>query len=392
MKTIINWTAGSFFRSIGRIIAYVVIGGFIAYLLNRGNFDWGRLIGIEKVSASTFTFGYIDNMYNSSGQSIPALPNYLAYNYIQSTNSENDFWFNSNHNDNSHGMNLISGINYIHFTVLVNPQLDGEYCTIGSSTKQLTGTWSNTSTGEGGSIAPIIYQYNTMECINDTNTFSVVMRQQGDNFNVGVPCSIYGLTNNDQGANFANVSCPVLDNAKWVSRITFFKLGTSFSVTYALNRTFYGEKPDGTNISNAINSQTQQQQQQYNDTNTTQESTDSSNYILNQQDDTPSGLTSAITSPLRILDNAISGTKNPLCFTLNGKQSCIPSGDIIWGRSYGSGNHWFDSGYFNPRDTFVSFFNIVVAGYLCYKMLLSMMRIFNNAIDPTITRIEVMKL
>lgn len=221
------------------------------------------ILSFEKVKASTFTYGYIDNMYNSSGQSLPALPNYLAYNYQNNDRNENDFWFNSSHSDNSHGMTIINGVNYIHFTVLVNPQLDGEYCTIGNSTRQLTGTWSNTTTGEGGSIAPIIYQYNTMECINDTNTFSVVMRQQGDNFNVGVPCSIYGLTNNDQGANFANVSCPVLDNAKWVSRITFFKLGTSVNVTYALNRTFYGEKPDSTSISNAINSQTQQQQQNH---------------------------------------------------------------------------------------------------------------------------------
>lgn len=219
---------------------------------------------IDKVSASTFKYGYIDNMYNSSGQSLPALPNYLAYNYMQNSNNENDFWFNSSHSDNSHGMTIPQGVNYIHYTILINPQIDGEYCSIGSSTKQLTGTWTNTSTGEGGSIAPIIYQYNTMECINDVNTFSVVMRQQGDNFNVGVPCSIYGLTNNEQGANFANVSCPVLENTKWVSRITFFKLGTSINVTYGLNRTFYGELPDGTSITNAINSQTQQEQQNWN--------------------------------------------------------------------------------------------------------------------------------
>lgn len=104
-------------------------------------------------------------------------------------------------------------------------------------------------------------------------------------------------------------------------------------------------------------------------------------------------MTSAITSPLRIIDNAIQGTHNPLCFTLNSKQTCIPSGDLIWG-STGSYNqhHWFDSGQFNPKVTFISFFNVVVAGYLCYKMLLSMMRIFNNAIDPTVTKIEVMKL
>ena len=38
MKNIINWTCGSFFRVIGRILAYLVIGGLIATLLSRSSF------------------------------------------------------------------------------------------------------------------------------------------------------------------------------------------------------------------------------------------------------------------------------------------------------------------------------------------------------------------
>ena len=55
MKKIFDWTIGSFFRSIGRIIAYLVIGGVIGLLLYNGDHisNLKDLIGIDYVYALT---------------------------------------------------------------------------------------------------------------------------------------------------------------------------------------------------------------------------------------------------------------------------------------------------------------------------------------------------
>lgn len=40
MKKILSWTIGSFFRTFGRIIAYLVIGGLIAYFIGKSGIKW----------------------------------------------------------------------------------------------------------------------------------------------------------------------------------------------------------------------------------------------------------------------------------------------------------------------------------------------------------------
>lgn len=379
MKTIFNWTIGSFFRSIGRIFAYITIGCIIAYLLNISGFDWGRLIGIEYVKADTQVNGRYMNYYSDSSRQ-----NEYTYtnDYAKATVTNNgsnitnlDIYFGQN-------ISVQNNENYI----LIPIMLLGETYNNHISTVYQCDDWSNYNDSTGNGYYCKSFVDSNSNIYSYTNTqfkMNVILRATvGHNGT----CTIQGNMAKcflEQGATYQGI------------RIQYNYSLSNFTTMYlGVYRALYSYYDSTNAINDSINQQTQQQQQQYNDTNTTQESNDSSNYILNQQDDTPSGLTSAITSPLRIIDNAISGTKNPLCFTLNGKQACIPSGDIIWGGNTASNNyhHWFDSGYFNPKQTFISFFNIVVAGYLCYKMLLSMMRIFNSALDPTITRIEVMKL
>lgn len=53
MKKIFNWTVGSFFKTLGRIISYLFIGGVLFYIASK--YD---LLSFAKLDASTFSFTY----------------------------------------------------------------------------------------------------------------------------------------------------------------------------------------------------------------------------------------------------------------------------------------------------------------------------------------------
>lgn len=65
MKKILNWVCGSMFRTFGRIIAFIVIGGLFAYLLSNDIIRLPQLFGIMKVNASVSNVMYdLDNNPN----------------------------------------------------------------------------------------------------------------------------------------------------------------------------------------------------------------------------------------------------------------------------------------------------------------------------------------
>lgn len=52
MKKIFNWTVGSFFRTIGRTIAFLLLGALMVYLGHRSGIKISDIIGITRVSAA----------------------------------------------------------------------------------------------------------------------------------------------------------------------------------------------------------------------------------------------------------------------------------------------------------------------------------------------------
>lgn len=342
MKTILNWTAGSFFRSIGRIIAYVVIGGFIAYLLNRSNFDWGRLIGIEYVKASEM-YSLYSNWYNANGIQLQQMGDYgyIQYTGTGQNTSWNYFYYNANQSATIINQNADYLMFSLDFSVMYSGMTSYSYSDTDSQTCTLTSSINQVGTDD------YEYRYISFTCpINTTETETYTQQMQvalnprlvyGNNqwskceFDtcLGTTCSLKcNLDTSFKVSGFKGIGVNV-------NTYNFNSQSGSYTWRLSLARPFNGY----VSVQSAIESQTQQQQQQYNDTNSTSESNTATSYFENQQDETPSALTSAITSPLRIIDNAIQGNHNPLCFTLNGKQACIPSGDIIWGGNTGSNNY-----------------------------------------------------
>ena len=139
MKQIFNWTVGSFFRTIGRIIAFFVVGTFVAYLLARSNIDWGKLnLFSMKVYAKENYTGWT-NWYMSNGSSPTYYGSYATQTYTGNNNAQGvfNFYFNSNksgldtHNADYFEVNMIYNM-YVAQNELSFTYTDQHTCTLNS--------------------------------------------------------------------------------------------------------------------------------------------------------------------------------------------------------------------------------------------------------------------
>lgn len=381
MQKIFNWTIGSFFRSIGRIFAYLVIGGIISYLLySNTNFRIIDLLGIQKVSASSFQTADVD-YFNNSGNI------YSSYNLpgnYQGMTSYLSAGFNTQYVDfninNTNGVQLPIGSYKAHFQVFLS----------GSNI-----VYSTTDNDSSGTIT-----FTDTENVFD-GYFTFLLQTDG----AWVNCSVSQVVNQNNINNIYDLVCPI---ANGVNKLTKFNVSyryTSQQDDYtivsvvAFSRKIVFEIDEQQATTNAINNQTQVIQ----DTNSTSESSSASDFFHDYNETSQDGVLAIVNMPLNIFNALTLGSTNDLCFNLKGKRSCLPSGDIIWGKtnrtSIQVGNrtvtpHPFSNGgsLSEPVALFKTLFNLVVGGYLSYKMLKSLMRITNDMLNPTKDKLEVLEL
>lgn len=97
MNKIINWTFGSIFRTIGRVIGYFIISCIIGLILSSNDFKITDLLGIEKVSASTITYSYDWYKDQSLTQMLPSQNDLGRYiNTSDCNNNSCNFWAKQN--------------------------------------------------------------------------------------------------------------------------------------------------------------------------------------------------------------------------------------------------------------------------------------------------------
>lgn len=388
MKQIFNWTVGSFFRTIGRIACYLIIGGILAYFVSdgftKGNIRITDLLGIQKVSASSFLTADVDYYHNGIMWSATGQPgNYQGFSQLYS-NYYNVQYADFDINNNS-GITIPNGTNYVRFQVYI-------------SIKQEKDIYYNQDN--------LGQPYFILE--NPSGYITYLLQTNG----AWVNCSITQPISSNNSSGIYDLVCPISSNTTQLNKFnvsyTFSSLmgpnmdagtvsGQTVNISFSRKVVFEIDEQQAT--TDAINNQTQVIQ----DSNTTSEANDTVSFFNSYSNESESQLSQVISAPLTLLNNLITGTDTKLCFTLKGKQSCIPSGRIIWGKTsrttfnVGSLTYhpiWFGSGdnITNGITAFVALFNLVVGGFLAYKMLLSLYRMVDDMLNPTNNRIEVLKL
>lgn len=391
MQKIFNWTVGSFFRSIGRIIAYIVVGAIIAYLLSANDFRIEDLF-LDKVAAAEYVDGFDTTYYSDS-----ALQNRYSsngwYDYTSATTATSpngaftESWFYLN------PMMQISHIRTGEFTIpiyistptvsnttqTVVPGMD--YCdrwTWGAidSYNQVT-RWDCARLNQTDS-----YTINDKEFITPHLTVSAFVQYENGYIDI---CSV------DMSKNL--ITCPIANytTINYVKGIqvqsrVYYSSGTTTTYYIGFFRKInrYGNSTQAIidnqnqNTQATINNQNQNTQQILDD-NTTQADSEGQDFINNFSNNTH-GLTGIITAPLNAIQSLASATCSnlvlPLPFT-NNKTLTLPCMSTIYSNHFGA---------------FYTMYQGIILALISYWVCVRLFTLAKGFKDPDDDKIEVVDL
>ena len=231
MNKVINWFCGSFIRTIGRFVAFIVIGMLVASLISANNikFDISSLLGIQRVYASTYSNKWISGMSFMEGTNgswrtstqdgdgyyseLVNLPNYNNYN----------FKFSSTFNKPTNATKFLINLKM--------KTMSGTYIDISESDYQCDFDVDvfDLSTGQYDSEDwQYLYNYFTCEqhSLNgeiESPKFGLsVFYYYGDNLNLYSPC--YAKSNS---GDYFSFECPVVSDN--ISGIRVFASGNDYN-------------------------------------------------------------------------------------------------------------------------------------------------------------------
>ena len=110
-------------------------------------------------------------------------------------------------------------------------------------------------------------------------------------------------------------------------------------------------------------------------------------FFTNNNIENSFGLSSVITGPLRLIDNAVS-TCSPKSFTLFQQSITLPCGtDLFWEKDFSSHSSIFVHGYSGTqlnsiRDNFRLFWNTLFGGAILFALAFKLFKVTQNALDP----------
>lgn len=384
MKKILNWTIGSFFRTIGRTIAFLVMGGLIYYIFTYNGFGLDDLF-FTKVNASTITTEVVKKETTIITQD-------------DSLSSWTDEW-------GKYSM-VITNANGITYYPIMFVQdtgiLDGhDYAEISISISQptdATTTWQaqddfltcRTYTCDN-------YNQNTgvcsqWKCLNwytsGTNTTQngVVHNTSITEFNFFYTALLNDNTTTNCSVQNNTIVCP-LNKKKLKSLRLYVNFPTSYSTSTKFiidrNLSYY----DISDTAGAVNNQTQQQQQQHNETmtyfqdsNTTEAEDEATSFFEDFDVPDVGGLSAIITAPLNtirsLLNSSCTNLSVPLPY-MNNKYLTLPCMGPIYTEHFG---------------LFFTLYQTIILAIISYRCIRSIYFDIHGFTDPSDDRIEVMDL
>lgn len=378
LKQIIKWFSGGFFRRLGSIFAFIVIGMLLALLMAKNDIRLPSIIGFDYVNAATVSKATdqwalqfcADRTCDYTLGGSTTYRDYANVNASSYTNNAHYYLTAIRLRQTFNSSNYLqSGTQYqFRYKLHFSPKYKMSY-------------YNPTSWG---------YDFTITDTGNNSTTLDT-----GD-----YSCSVSDITNSDT-AWFLTCTYTPTSNLKQVYiRLTF---PYTFYVSYAGFSGYIFKSLDYINYTSsqisyatgsidAINNQTTIIQNQTNeinnsinnitdtltDDNVTSDVNDMGSFLNNFSSNEDSAISSIITLPLNFISTLFEDTTCPnLSFTLKGVTSTLPCGDIIWGKT--SANSIFGV---VSISTFKTFFNLVVGGFICYKLLMGVVHTYETAIDP----------
>lgn len=364
-----NWVFGSFFRTIGRLLVFILLGVIIANLVDFSsiisNFRITDLF-FQKVSASSFNGIWPEN--------------------VQGKNGSTGTYYNMNMADNDmYNTSILMSQNnqrvYIKFDNITFSD-NAEYLYVAFMYRPLFGNLSdyhltlNQSTGAITGYVEHDQQFNVQVGYwfdNNENQIGLCSATQVVNNMVYYQCPIKGSDINGFRLGFTSDEVGTI-------RVSFSPF-MSYSLAQ-LQQSMQAIVNAQNNTTNAINSQTQQQQQQHEeimDDNTTAAEDEAGDFLGNFTVEDTGGLNAIITAPLSTIQSLLNNTCTKLVLPLpfvdkNLELPCL----------YPIYNDYFGA--------FFTIYQTIILGIISYRCIKSLFFDVKGFTNPEDDRIEVMDL
>lgn len=412
IKQIINWTAGGFFRTLGKLLLFIVIGLIVGIFLSQKKINL-PLISFGKVYAETGT--YNTSTYNYKYQECD-----LTQNHCRLSTAWKVSW---------PSMGTISSPGTL-------PRLDGS-----PATTQLTGIGAigfrvYLSSSQTAYNANYTYTFKWRVCEStkwDTN--DTLGRLQSMSKIIGVDYNSSNSATNAIEGDTSAVGLSITDdpssNYCWYASFTYsppinvkyigfyistngftsmdentgqytpaysgIRPGSDFrtnglTVSYTTDATSQAIQQQTTIINNSINNvldQVNNINDVLNDNDTTQQESDFDDLMDDLQFSSEGAIETILMLPINLIASIINPSNQNICFTLKGKQVCFPNGSIIWNRTCNASTSWWGcTSVSGLRD----FFQLIAEGFILWYLLKRIVYTFEDISDPTKSKTEVMKL
>lgn len=395
MNKVFNWTVGSFFRTIGRMLAFFITGIAIAYILAQSDLKIGNIFRYTLgVHASTWQNVWVPSATLKEGDegswSNLNLSGDKYYHFFRTLSGTQIYFINF---DSQKSLPNNASELYFNIRFRVN--------TPDSSTTTTQTTYANctihsnvTHPNSAGDMADDVeYEYTYFKCGNSSSTSTTSIDEHKFsltlfytyNSNTGYQNPCYAISNSGDTFSF---SCPVSTNN--VSGIAM-AISTLDNITFTagLNYLYSIEIDSSQQIiqqqqetNQAITNQTQQQQQQHEeimDSNTTQAEDDAQDFFENFDAPDVGGLSAIITAPLSTIQSLLNATCTNLVLPLPyvNKNLTLPCMNDIYTEHFGA---------------FFTLYQTIILGIIAYRCIRSIFFDLQGFADPSDDRIEVIDL
>ena len=382
MKQIANWVFGSFFRTIGRLLVFVLLGVIIANLIDfdgiKDSFSITDLF-FTNVKADTLSTTYWNTYYNDSAktQQLSYTGNYGTIDMSANGNGlttkdiyvNNYFVYDTNKN-------------YVLIPIMLLGQT--AHSDTNSIDKEVICDWDLQQTSDGYTAQAYncqLYATGTNSAYYNVNvSLKISIRTS---IGVEAPCKIENeMAKCYLQKNYAYNIIRVEYNMPVANNSYTLKLGIkrSTGIYYDAQNAIVNEQQQ---TNQAITNQTQQQEQQHQemmDSNTTQAEDEASDFFDDFSVPDVGGLSAVITAPLNtirsLLNSSCTNLSVPLPFMEN-KYLTLPCMAPIYNEHFGA---------------FFTLYQTIILGIVAYRCIKSIFFDIKGFTDPNDGRIEVMDL
>lgn len=370
MKKIINWSFGSFFRTIGRVFAYFLIGILLLFIGSKLGFNFGYIVNAATVNQWADNLPVLNRVQMYECGSSQCYEKTVEFGGI-STGGDGDrkYIFSSNNLtvDSSGGTVIqttsgdVLNKGYLYLTkfyICNKPNISSYNYKIGNTNFNTPNQFNAdilAMNDSALSTSPGITGIGYSSCRLFSGLY--VPTTTGNNW-----ISIQFTSNNIQTSKFAIVSVETENLGIYTNTIKQIIETSNGNVVDAVNGVKEETKKTNDTITNSDIS----------------DANDSATGFFDNFSDSDFGLSSIITSPLRAINSMLNDTCVPVGATYRGQSFSLPCAQMLWSREGG--------------EDFRNFLNVFYGGFLVYFVIRSLFLDIEKLKNPNNDKVEVEKL